>query len=160
MLLHGLPADGTARNAHGFRHLGQHFVIFARRNATHQSTQHVLAQSLILAQGLVGRDGDLAFGLVPQPRPLHPHLPVGELNAPPLRTVMPNFAASLAGSARAGDLFGTQGQDQLQRLHSDFMDDAIDHLACALDHIDDGEQDLAIGFTELLDDGDRLLGGA
>jgi hypothetical protein len=39
------------------------------------------------------------------------------------------------------------------------MDDAIDHLARALDHVDDGEQDLAIGFTELFDDGGRLLAG-
>src|SRR5262249_39221171 len=66
----------------------------------------------------------------------------------------------LAGGARTGELFGAQGQDQLQRLDPDFMDNTIDYLARALDHVNDGEQDLAIGLTELLDDGDRLLGGA
>jgi hypothetical protein len=40
------------------------------------------------------------------------------------------------------------------------MDDGIDHLARALDHGDNGEQDLAIGFAELLDNGGRLVGGA
>jgi hypothetical protein len=73
---------------------------------------------------------------------------------------MPDFAAGLAWSARTGHLFGAQGQDQLQRLHSNFIDDTNDHLASALDHVDDGEQGLAIGFTELLADGGRLLGGA
>src|SRR5262249_49356058 len=141
--LDGLPTDGAARNANGLRHLGQHFVVFARRNATHQGAQHVLAYSLVLAQGFVGRDGNLACGLVPQPRPLHPHFPVGHLNARLLRTVMPDFAAGLAGSARTGELFGAQGQDQLQRLDSDFMDNTIDYLARALDQVDDGEQDLA-----------------
>ena len=35
-------------------------------------------------------------------------------------------------------------QDQLQRLHSNFMDDAIDQWARAPDRVDNGEQDLAI----------------
>jgi len=73
---------------------------------------------------------------------------------------MPDVAAGLAWGPRTGDLFSAQDQNQLQRLHSNLMDDAIDHLAGALDHVDDGEQDLAIGFTELLNDGGRLLGGA
>jgi hypothetical protein len=38
-----LPTDGAARNTNGFRHLGQHLVVFPRRNATHQGAQHVLA---------------------------------------------------------------------------------------------------------------------
>ena len=63
-----------------------------------------------------------------------------QLNAPVLRTVMPDFAAGLAWSARTGDLFGAQRQDHFQRLHSDFMDNAIDHLAGALDHVDDGSR--------------------
>jgi hypothetical protein len=33
------------------------------------------------------------------------------------------------------------------------VEDAVHHLAGALDQVDDGEQDLPIGFTELLDDG-------
>ena len=135
-------------------------MVFARRNPTQQGTQHVLADRLILAQGFVSRDGDLAFRLVAQPRPLHPHFPVGKLNAPPLRTVMPDFAAGLAGRTRTCDLFGAQSQYQLQRLYSDFMDDGIDHLARTLDQVDDGEQNLSIGFAELLDNGRRLVGGA
>jgi hypothetical protein len=47
--LHGLSTDGAARNANRFRHLGQHFVVFARGNAAHQGTKDVLTQSLILA---------------------------------------------------------------------------------------------------------------
>jgi hypothetical protein len=35
-----------------------------------------------------------------------------------------------------------------------------DDLARALDHVDEGEQKLPIGLTELLDDRGRLLGGA
>src|SRR3974377_1304202 len=72
---------------------------------------------------------------------------------------MPDFSAGLARGTWTGHLFGAQGQDQLQRLQSDFIDDAINHLAGVLDHVDDGEQDLTIGFTELLNYGRRLLGG-
>lgn len=41
--LYGLAADGAARYPHRLRHPGQHFVVFARRNASHQGAQHVLA---------------------------------------------------------------------------------------------------------------------
>jgi len=37
-------------------------------------------------------------------------------------------------------VWSSQGQEQLQRLHSDLMDDAIDHLARSMDHVDDREQ--------------------
>ena len=40
------------------------------------------------------------------------------------------------------------------------MDDRVDHLAGALDLLDQGEQDLSIALAELLDDGRRLLVGA
>src|ERR1044071_2056183 len=72
---------------------------------------------------------------------------------------MAYLAAGLARSAGSGHLFRTQGQDHFQRLDPHFMDYRVHDLAGALDHVDDREQDLAIGLTELLDDGRRLLGG-
>jgi hypothetical protein len=56
----------------------------------------------------------------------------------------------LAWCVRTSDLLGTQGQDEIQGLHSNFMDHGVDDLARTLDYVDDGEQDLAVGFTELL----------
>lgn len=158
--LHGLPTHRTAGDADGFRHFRQHLVVFAGRDSTHQSAEHVLAQGLVLPQRFISWDLHFALGLVPQPWSLHAHLPVGELNATHLRTVMANLAAGSARGTGPGHFFRAQSQNDFQSLHPNFMDDGVHYLARALDHVHDREQDLAIGSTELLDDRGRLLGGA
>ena len=158
--LDGFAADGAARNAHRLGHLRQDLLVFPRRNAAHQRTQHVLAEAAILAQHFVSRNLHFAFGLVAQPRPLHLHLAVRQLDAARLRSVVPDLAAGFAWRTRAGHLLGAQHQDLLQHLMSDFVDHVLDYLAGILDQVDDGKQDLAVGLAELLDDGGRLARSA
>jgi len=74
--------------------------------------------------------------------------------------MMPDVSAGFAGCALAGHLLGTEHQDQFQGLQADFVDDTLHHLAGALDHVDDGKQDLSVTSAELLDDGGRLARGA
>jgi hypothetical protein len=60
----GFAADGTARDAHRFGHLRQHFVVFPCRNTAQKRAQHVLAEATILAQHLVRRNRHFPFRLV------------------------------------------------------------------------------------------------
>ena len=155
-----LAADGAAGHPYRGRHLRQNFLIFPRGNAAHQRPQHMLAEPTVLAQHFIGRNFHLAFGLVPQAGPLHFDLAVRQLNAAPLRAVMADVPAGLAGSTRSGDLLGAQHQDQFQSLVADLVDHGFHHLAGAFDQVDDGKQDLSVGLTELLDDGGRLARSA
>src|ERR1019366_3172503 len=94
-----------------------------------------------------------------QTRSLQLDLAVCQLDAARLRSVMTDIAAALAGRALSGQLFGAQHQDRFQRLHLDFVQHGLHHLAGAFDQIHDGKQDLPVALAELLDDDSRFLFG-
>jgi hypothetical protein len=100
---------------------------------------------------------DRSFGPVAQPRPLQPHLPVGELNAPRLRTVMPDFAA---GFTRVR---GPVTCSALNVRISSSVFTPISWMTLSMTWLALWIM-LRAGsgccFRELLDDGRRLLGGS
>ena len=113
----------------------------------------MLAEPAVLAQRFVGRNPNLALGLVLQARLFQPDFAIGRQNLSRLGSTVPDVAAGLARRARTGDLFRAQPQDHLQNLVPDLMDHGFYHLAGALDQVDDGKQDLPVGLAELLDNG-------
>ena len=154
------PADGTARNAHRLRHFWQHFVVFAGGYAAHQRAQHVLLQAAVLAQFFVGRNLYFALALVAQTRAFDFHLAVGQFDLARLRTVPADLPARLARRALPGDLLRAQHENRFQGVDLDFVDNVLHHLAGAFDQVNDGQQDLPVALTELLDHGGRFLGGS
>src|ERR1700741_604983 len=120
----------------------------------------MLLQTTILAQLLIRRDLHFALGLVTQARPFDFHLTVGQLDLTRLSSMPADLPAGLAGRARARDLLGAECEDGLQRLHLDFVNYVLHHLAGTFDQAHDGHQKLPIALTELLDYAGRFLGGS
>jgi hypothetical protein len=70
-------------------------------------------------QGLVRGHAYFTRLFVTKSRTFHRELPVGQADAPFLRSVPPNVAATLARRARPSNLLSTQTQDRFDRLPTD-----------------------------------------
>ena len=62
-----------------------------------------------------------------------------------------DLPARLARRAPPGDLLRAQHENGFQGVALDFVNHILHHLAGAFDQVDDGQQDLPVTLTELLD---------
>jgi hypothetical protein len=132
-------------------------------SSTSTSPTYELGSDLAVAQAAVNEmfaDHDLTVTVASgwKAAPIAAYIRLGAQNRP-------HGGPGPQGESMHGDVqehrhfFRPQDQNDFQSLHPNFMDDGVHDLARALDHVDDREQDVAIGFTKLLDDGGLLLGG-
>jgi hypothetical protein len=59
----------------------------------------------------------------------------------------------LAWSPRSGHLPGAQDRDLFDDVDANLVDHGLQHVAGALNYVDDVKQGLSVRLTELLDDG-------
>src|SRR5437868_6046426 len=152
-----LPAHAAARNACGLRHYRQHFRIFAGGYAPQQRSHHPLRGRTVLLQGLVRGHAYFTRLFVTKSRTFYRELPVRQADAPLLRSVPPNVAATLARRARPSNLLSTQIQDRFDRLPTDAVDHFINGHPGLGDQFHQRQQNLSVRFRELFHAGGCIL---